>query len=125
MHAHRFVSDGKNLAPIDLVRTARSGIDPAYAPIIHVEMSPAAKERVVASRAIVDAIVERGRNRLRHHYRLRRIQRPRHPADELAQLQVNLVLSHCAGRWPRPARRSCARHDALPRPHPFARLFGY
>ena len=60
MHSHSFVSDGKNLTPLELVRTARAGTDPAQAPGISVEMSAAAKARVLASRSIVDAIVARG-----------------------------------------------------------------
>ena len=97
MHAHRFVSDGKNLTPEDLVRTARSGIDPAHAPTITVELSPAAKERVVASRAIVDAIVKRGDLVYGITTGFGAFKDRVIPADELAQLQVNLVMSHCAG----------------------------
>jgi histidine ammonia-lyase len=97
MHAHSFVSDGTNLSPIDLVRTARAGIDSAQAPAITVELSPAAKERVVASRAIVDDIVKRGDLVYGITTGFGAFKDRVIPADELAQLQVNLVMSHCVG----------------------------
>jgi histidine ammonia-lyase len=97
MHAHRFVSDGKNLTPEDLVRTARAGIDPAHAPTITVELSLEAKERVVASRAIVDAIVKRGDLVYGITTGFGAFKDRVIAPAELAQLQVNLVMSHCVG----------------------------
>jgi histidine ammonia-lyase len=97
MHAHSFVSDGKNLTPMDLVRTARSGVDPAHAPTVTVELSATAKERVAASRAIVDAIVKRGDLVYGITTGFGAFKDRVIPAVELAQLQVNLVMSHCVG----------------------------
>jgi histidine ammonia-lyase len=97
MHAHSFVSDGKNLTPMDLVRTARAAVDPAHAPTVTVELSAAAKERVAASRAIVDAIVKRGDLVYGITTGFGAFKDRVIPADELAQLQVNLVMSHCVG----------------------------
>ena len=97
MHAHSFVSEGKNLTPMDLVRTARAAVDPAHAPTVTVELSAAAKERVAASRAIVDAIVKRGDLVYGITTGFGAFKDRVIPADELAQLQVNLVMSHCVG----------------------------
>jgi histidine ammonia-lyase len=61
MHASTFISDGPNLTPYDLVRVARAPFDPAtLAPIHQAGLSQEAVARVMASRAIVDDIVERG-----------------------------------------------------------------
>lgn len=97
MHSHSFVSDGKNLTPLELVRTARAGTDPAQAPGISVEMSAAAKARVLASRSIVDAIVARGDLVYGITTGFGAFKDRVIPPDELAQLQVNLVMSHCVG----------------------------
>jgi histidine ammonia-lyase len=97
MHSHSFVSDGKNLTPLELVRTARAGTDPAHAPGISVEMSDAAKARVLASRSIVDAIVARGDLVYGITTGFGAFKDRVIPPDELAQLQVNLVMSHCVG----------------------------
>jgi histidine ammonia-lyase len=97
MHAHSFVSDGINLTPLDLVRTARSGVDSSSPPSITVELSPAAKQRVLSSRAIVDAIVRRGDLVYGITTGFGAFKDRVIPPDELAQLQVNLVMSHCVG----------------------------
>lgn len=95
---YSFVSDGTNLTPDDVARIARSPVGPPngrreYA----VGMSAAAQERVARSRDIVDDIVRRGevvygittgfgafKDKVISH-------------EDLAQLQVNLILSQCVG----------------------------
>lgn len=98
MHTYPFVSDGLNLTPYELARIARSAIDPTSgAPLHKVAISPASVERVVASRAIVDNIVERGDVVYGITTGFGAFKDRVIPADELAALQVNLVLSHCVG----------------------------
>lgn len=100
-HAHSpysFVSDGTNLTPHDVARIARSPRNASNARAEYVVgMSEAAQERVARSRGIVDDIVERGevvygittgfgafKDRVISH-------------EDLAQLQVNLIMSQCVG----------------------------
>ncbi len=96
--SYSFVSDGTNLTPIDVARIARSPRRPSNAGAeLTVGMSAEAQERVERSRAIVDDIVQRGevvygittgfgafKDRVISH-------------EDLAQLQVNLILSQCVG----------------------------
>src|SRR5207302_10196188 len=95
---HSFLSDGSNLIPSDVVRIARSLSDEGNgAPVERVGMSPGAAAAVERSRAVVDGIVARGevvygittgfgafKDKVIH-------------AEDLAQLQVNLILSQCVG----------------------------
>lgn len=92
MHTNMFISDGYNLTPYELARVAR-----ATAPDVRVGMSEGAVERVRASRAIVDEIVARGEIVYGITTGFGAFKDKVVPADELAQLQVNLVLSHCVG----------------------------
>ena len=46
------------------------------------------------------------------------------PPDDLAKLQVNLILSQCVG-WARVGSRGGARHDAVPGAHVVAWLLGH
>ncbi|HEX9989587.1 MAG TPA: histidine ammonia-lyase [Chloroflexia bacterium] len=100
-HAHNFISDGTNLTPDDVVRIARSprqGDMKGFA--FTAGMSPDAQRRVERSRAVVDDIVARGdvvygittgfgafKDRVISH-------------KDLAELQVNLILSQCVGVGP-------------------------
>ncbi|HEX8220768.1 MAG TPA: histidine ammonia-lyase [Chloroflexia bacterium] len=95
---YSFVSDGTNLTAEDVARVARSPRDPSDGRAEHaVSMSAAAVEGVARSRGIVDDIVQRGevvygittgfgafKDRVISH-------------EDLAQLQVNLILSQCVG----------------------------
>lgn len=98
MHTNTFISDGLNLTPYDLVRIARASAK--HMPTAHVGLSPDAVERVIASRAIVDGIVERGEIVYGITTGFGAFKDRVIPHDELAQLQVNLVLSHCVGIGP-------------------------
>ncbi|HYO50036.1 MAG TPA: aromatic amino acid lyase, partial [Chloroflexia bacterium] len=100
-HAHSFISDGTNLTPGDVARIARSprqGEMGGFASTAG--MSPDAQRRVERSRAVVDDIVARGevvygittgfgafKDRVISH-------------EDLAELQVNLILSQCVGVGP-------------------------
>ncbi|HYP40605.1 MAG TPA: histidine ammonia-lyase [Chloroflexia bacterium] len=97
-HTHDFISDGTNLTPADVARIARSprqGEMGGFA--FTASMSPDAQRRVEMSRAVVEDIVARGevvygittgfgafKDRVISH-------------DDLAELQVNLILSQCVG----------------------------
>ncbi|MDQ3707593.1 MAG: histidine ammonia-lyase [Chloroflexota bacterium] len=95
---YSFVSDGTNLTPSDVARIARSPRHPSRpGAAFAVGMSADAQERVARSRGIVDDIVRRGevvygittgfgafKDRVVSH-------------EDLAQLQVNLILSQCVG----------------------------
>ena len=94
----RFLSDGVNLTPLEVSRVARSARDGATGQAaIQVGMSAEARKRVERARSVVNSIVERGavvygittgfgafKDRIISH-------------DDLAQLQVNLILSQCVG----------------------------
>ena len=98
MHPSTFISDGLNLTPYELVRIARAPIDPAtLSPTLRVELSEEAIACVHASRAIVDDIVTRGELVYGITTGFGAFKDRVIPAEELAQLQVNLVLSHCVG----------------------------
>ncbi|HKP52887.1 MAG TPA: histidine ammonia-lyase [Chloroflexia bacterium] len=95
---HSFTSDGTNLTPGDLSLVARSTRDGGTGrAAITVGMSAEASERVERAHSVVSSIVERGevvygittgfgafKDRVISH-------------DDLAQLQVNLILSQCVG----------------------------
>jgi histidine ammonia-lyase len=98
MHPNTFISDGLNLNPYELVRIARAPIDPAtLSPALRVGLSEEAIACVHASRAIVDDIVARGELVYGITTGFGAFKDRVIPAEELAQLQVNLVLSHCVG----------------------------
>src|SRR5438270_12673802 len=100
-HTYTFTSDGTNLSPADVARLARSPIDPGTAEaLLTAGMSPAMRAMVERSRAIVDGVLERGEvvygiNTGFGAFKDRVIRR-----DELAQLQVNLIMSQCVGVGP-------------------------
>jgi histidine ammonia-lyase len=93
-----FISDGINLTPGDVSLVARSAQDGETGrAALTVGMSAEARERVERARSVVASIVERGevvygittgfgafKDRVISH-------------DDLAQLQVNLILSQCVG----------------------------
>jgi histidine ammonia-lyase len=96
-----FVSNGANLTPGDVARIARSPREPnTGAPLYSAALSHEAQRRVERSRAIVDDIVSHrkvvyGITTGFGAFKDRVI-----PAEELAQLQVNLILSQCVGVGP-------------------------
>jgi histidine ammonia-lyase len=96
-HTHTFTSDGANLTPEDLVRVARSEMGEDGSAKERVALSPHALQAVMSSHLIVHDIVERGEvvygittgfGAFKDHLISR---------DDLEQLQVNLILSHCTG----------------------------
>src|SRR5438046_905788 len=101
-----FISDGTNLTPEDIVRVARDipapeGVSAEAGASTHkVDMSAEAKRRVASSRAIVDSIVERGEVVYGITTGFGAFKDRLIPPDQLAQLQVNLLLSHCVGVGP-------------------------
>jgi histidine ammonia-lyase len=100
-YPYTFTSSGANLTPEDLVRIARSPLDHATsAPTNKVALSTQATEAVNRSRAIVDGIVERGDVVYGITTGFGAFKDKIIPLDELAQLQVNLILSHCVGVGP-------------------------
>lgn len=100
-HKYTFTSDGTNLSPADVARLARSQIDPETGEaLLTAGMSPATRATVERSRAIVDGVLERGEvvygiNTGFGAFKDRVI-----PREELAQLQVNLIMSQCVGVGP-------------------------
>src|SRR6266542_1915247 len=93
-----FISDGTNLTPGDLTRVARSHLDPeTSSPTLAVGISASARERVERARAVVDAIVERGDVVYGITTGFGAFNDRVIPHDDLAQLQVNLILSQCVG----------------------------
>src|SRR4051812_42163645 len=96
-----FISDGTNLTPGDVERIARSMQSPGNStPGVKVGLSSEAQRRVAASRAIVDSVVERGEVVYGITTGFGAFKDRVIPPDELAQLQVNLLLSHCVGVGP-------------------------
>jgi histidine ammonia-lyase len=93
-----FISDGTNLTPGDVSLVARSaqGVETGRAALT-VGMSGEARERVERARSVVASIVERGEvvygiTTGFGAFKDRVISR-----EDLAQLQVNLILSQCVG----------------------------
>ncbi len=98
MYPAEFISDGFNLTPYDLVRIARAPFDPVtLQPTLRAGLSDDAIGRVRASRAIVDDIVARGDLVYGITTGFGAFKDRVIPSEDLAQLQVNLVLSHCVG----------------------------
>src|SRR5215210_360878 len=101
MH-HTYVSDGTNLTPKDVALIARSLGGGPYkgSPSTSFSMSPAAQERVKRSRAVVDHIVSQGEVVYGITTGFGAFKDRVIPPDDLAQLQVNLILSQCVGVGP-------------------------
>ncbi len=105
-HAHNgsgsaFISDGTNLLPDDVARVARASRSAETgASNVKVSMSAEAQRRVVASRAIVDRVVERGEIVYGITTGFGAFKDRVIPPAEVAQLQVNLLLSHSVGVGP-------------------------
>src|SRR3954466_15562861 len=75
-------------------------IDKAYAVAVHrlrVELAPAARQRMLRTRAVVDDIVERNAVAYRRTTGFGKLSEVAIPPGKLAELQVNLVRSHAAG----------------------------
>jgi histidine ammonia-lyase len=93
-----FMSDGSNLTPAEVARVARSPRRPETGQaVVSVSMSTAAQQRVERSRAIVEGIVDRGDVVYGITTGFGAFKDRVIPRDELAQLQVNLILSQCVG----------------------------
>ncbi len=103
--------DALTLAEIEQVAAGRG-----------VEIAPAATERVVASRDCIDAILAAGRVVYGVNTGFGRLSDVRVPAENLAQLQVNLVRSH-AGGVGRPLAEAEARAMLLLRANVLAKGF--
>jgi histidine ammonia-lyase len=96
-----FISNGANLTPADVARIARSPLDPKTGVAqLRATMSPEAKQRVNRSRAIVDGIVDRGEVVYGITTGFGAFKDRLIPRNELAQLQVNLIMSQCVGVGP-------------------------
>lgn len=97
-HGHSFISESSNLTPADVARVARSPHTTVKGGAKYtVGISPAAGERVNRSRAIVDAIVASGEVVYGITTGFGAFKDRVIPHDDLAQLQVNLILSQCVG----------------------------
>ncbi len=99
-HEYSFISDGSNLTPSDVASIARASRGPQGASRSSVSMSAEARRKVAASRAIVDRIVERGEVVYGITTGFGAFKDRVIPRDELAQLQINLILSQCVGVGP-------------------------
>ena len=100
-HKHSFTSNGPNLAPADVARVARAALDAETGTAaMTVGISAEALRKVEASRAIVDGIVERGEVVYGITTGFGAFKDRLIPPDEVAQLQVNMILSHCVGVGP-------------------------
>ncbi|MFL5732265.1 MAG: histidine ammonia-lyase, partial [Chloroflexia bacterium] len=96
-----FASSGANLTPADVARLARSPLDPHTGEaLLTVGISPAARSLVERSRAIVDGVVERGEVVYGITTGFGAFKDRVIPRDDLAQLQVNLIMSQCVGVGP-------------------------
>src|SRR5512141_1659997 len=96
---HRqFISDGRNLVPAEVARVARSPIDTASGtPAVKAGMSPGAEEAVQRARAVVEGIAARGEVVYGITTGFGAFKDKVIPPEDLAQLQVNLILSQCVG----------------------------
>jgi len=100
-HQHSFVSNGTNLTPEDVARIARSPYEPSTGTALYsTAMSGEAQRRVERSRAIVDDIVSQGKVVYGITTGFGAFKDRVIPAEDLAQLQVNLILSQCVGVGP-------------------------
>ncbi len=82
--------DGRSLTVDDVVRVARD-------PRVHVALDPAARERLHASRRAVEAAIAGGRTIYGINTGFGKLASVRVRADQLDQLQANLIRSHAAG----------------------------
>lgn len=99
MH-HNYVSDGTNLTPKDVALVARSHASSNGKASSSVSISPAAQDKVNRSRAVVDRIVSQGEVVYGITTGFGAFKDRVIPPDDLAQLQVNLILSQCVGVGP-------------------------
>jgi histidine ammonia-lyase len=100
-HKHIFTSNGTNLTPMDVARIARAVPDPGTGGMsLTAGMSAGALRKVERARAIVDGIVERGEVVYGITTGFGAFKDKLIPPDEVAQLQVNMILSHCVGVGP-------------------------
>jgi histidine ammonia-lyase len=98
---YSFTSDGTNLTPAAVARVARSPLNPRTGrATLTAGMARAAVKRVERSRAIVDGIIDRGEVVYGITTGFGAFKDRVIPRDELAQLQVNLILSQCVGVGP-------------------------
>ena len=97
-HAHAFISDGTNLTPAGVASIARASLDSSTGKAgLTAGISDRARRKVEKSRAIVDGIVDRGEVVYGITTGFGAFKDRVIPRDELAQLQVNLILSQCVG----------------------------
>src|SRR5688500_6535474 len=99
MH-YNYLSDGTNLTPNDVALIARSNSSLDSSRSASVSMSPASRDRVLRSRAVVDRIVSQGEVVYGITTGFGAFKDRVIPPDDLAQLQVNLILSQCVGVGP-------------------------
>src|SRR3954471_1980067 len=100
-HKYAFTSDGTNLTPADVTGVARSPFDPKTGKAERqADISHDAEHKVRRARAIVDGIIERGEVVYGITTGFGAFKDTVIPRDELAQLQVNLIMSQCAGVGP-------------------------
>ena len=98
---YSFISDGPNLTPADVARIARSPRHPhTGAATFTVGMSAEAQRRVEQSRAVVEEIVRGGKVVYGITTGFGAFKDRVIPPEELARLQVNLILSQCVGVGP-------------------------
>ncbi|MEO6458768.1 MAG: histidine ammonia-lyase [Chloroflexia bacterium] len=99
MH-YNYLSDGTNLTPQDVALIARSHNPGNGKPFSSVSMSPDAQGRVNRSRVVVDRIVSQGEVVYGITTGFGAFKDRVIPHEDLAQLQVNLILSQCVGVGP-------------------------
>src|SRR3954466_14461228 len=100
-HEYAFTSDGTNLTPADVTGVARSPLDPKTGEAERqADISHDAEHKVRRARAIVDGIIDRGEVVYGITTGFGAFKDRVIPHDELAQLQVNLILSQCVGVGP-------------------------
>jgi histidine ammonia-lyase len=84
------VLDGRSLTIADVVRVARD-------PRVRVTVAPAARERLLVSRRAVEAAIASGQTIYGINTGFGKLANVRVRADQLDQLQANLIRSHAAG----------------------------
>jgi histidine ammonia-lyase len=100
-HAHNFTSQGTNLTYETVARIARARIDVGKGQAsVTATLSADALGKVKRSRAIVDGIIDRGEVVYGITTGFGAFKDRVIPREELAQLQVNLILSQCVGVGP-------------------------
>ncbi len=107
--------DGETLSLADLERVATSGD-------LRLGLAPEARERVLRSRAVVEAAVESGRVVYGVTTGFGRLSEVAVPRDRLEELQLNLIRSHACGVG-RPLPRAETRAVTLLRANVLARGF--